>query len=69
MGLGSWIRGREMESWEALREGGPTKRVGAGSRLGFEVAVGDGLVVADMVGGIIAVYISSSENHHVDGEC
>lgn len=38
---GSW---RETESCDVLREGGPTKRVGAGRRLGLVLAVGDGLV-------------------------
>lgn len=41
---GSWVFVREMESWEALRDGGPTKRVGAGSRLACVCAVGEDLL-------------------------
>ena len=37
---GCW---RLSERFDAFREGGPMKRVGAGSRLGFVLAVGDGL--------------------------
>lgn len=36
----------EIESWEALRDGGPTNSVGAGRRFGFVFAVGDGLLEA-----------------------
>lgn len=39
--LGRSVPGREMERLEALREGGPTKRVGAGRRWGLLVAVAD----------------------------
>lgn len=34
-----------MESWEALRDGGPTKRVGAGNRFGNVFAVGEDLLL------------------------
>jgi hypothetical protein len=49
--FGSW---RETESCEVFRDGGPTKREGAGRRLGLVFAVGEGLfgleadVVVDM---------------------
>lgn len=45
--------GRATDSWEALREGGPTKSVGAGSRLGFRFEVGDCLVGDVMPGTVV----------------
>lgn len=45
MGFRSSVFVRDMESWEALRDGGPTKRVGAGNRLGNVFAVGEDLLL------------------------
>ena len=51
----SGVSWRETESCEVLRDGGPTKRVGAGRRLGLVFEVGEGLfglegcVTVDMI--------------------
>lgn len=45
--------GLTRESCEALREGGPTKRVGAGRRLAFVLEVGEGFVGEVMPGTLV----------------
>lgn len=47
---------RATESCEALREGGPTKREGAGRRFGFVLVVGDVLCTGEAVAsGVVGV--------------
>lgn len=55
--LESWVAVRVMESWDALREGGPTKRVGAGRRLGFVFAVGDCLLGAGAAAALLDIFV------------
>lgn len=57
---GCW---RLRDKFDALRDGGAMKSVGAGSRLGFVLAVGDGLcgvVVAMLSSGLVSETLLST---------